>query len=77
MERSTSTSSGEIVDISAAAWQRSTKCEQGACVEVAGLGENVGLRNSTLPEVTISFPVATWREFIAGVHAGEFDRQPA
>jgi predicted secreted Zn-dependent protease len=77
MERSTSTASGEIVDISAAAWQRSTKCEQGACVEVSGLGENVGLRNSTLPDVTISFPAVTWRDFIAGVRAGEFDRQTA
>jgi hypothetical protein len=65
------------VDISAAAWQRSTKCEQGACVEVSGLGETVGLRNSTLPEVTISFPVHSWRQFVAGVRAGEFDLHPA
>jgi hypothetical protein len=65
------------VDISAAAWQRSTKCEQGACVEVAGLGETVGLRNSTLPEVAISFPVDSWRDFVAGVQAGEFDRHLA
>ena len=65
------------MDISAAAWQRSTKCEQGACVEVAGLGKSVGLRNSTLPEVAISFPVGSWRDFVAGVRAGEFDRHSA
>jgi Domain of unknown function (DUF397) len=63
--------------INAAVWQRSTKCESSGCVEVAGLGESVGLRNSTLPEVAITFPVTTWRDFIASVRAGEFDRHPA
>lgn len=59
----------------APAWRRSTKCESATCVEVAELDlENVGLRNSTLPELSISFGVESWRQFVAGVRAGEFDR---
>jgi hypothetical protein len=60
-----------------ALWRRSTKCEAGACVEVADLGPAVGLRNSTEPETALAFPVESWRHFIAAVRAGEFDRQPA
>jgi len=57
------------------AWRRSTKCESGSCVEVAELDlENVGLRNSNIPELSISLGVESWREFVAGVRAGEFDR---
>jgi hypothetical protein len=55
------------------AWRRSTKCESSSCVEVADLGDAVGLRNSTLPEVTIALSGNAWREFVAGVHDGEFD----
>lgn len=56
-----------------AAWRRSTKCEASGCVEVADLGDAVGLRNSTLPEVAIALSGNAWREFVAGVHDGEFD----
>lgn len=55
------------------AWRRSTKCESSGCVEVADLGDAVGLRNSTLPEVAITLSTQAWKEFIAGMHAGEFD----
>jgi hypothetical protein len=64
-------------ELSGAAWRRSSKCEAGSCVEVADLDDTVGLRNSNYPTTAITFPVETWREFIAAVRAGEFDRQPA
>ncbi|MCP2325036.1 hypothetical protein HDA40_003543 [Hamadaea flava] len=66
-----------MVELRAAVWRRSTKCESGSCVEVADLDENVGLRNSTRPEIAIAFSVETWRDFIAGVRAGEFDQPSA
>ncbi|NUO55144.1 MAG: DUF397 domain-containing protein [Hamadaea sp.] len=67
-----------MVELHAALWRRSTKCEAGACVEVADLGgEAVGMRNSTRPEIEITFPVETWREFVAGVRVGEFDQPSA
>jgi hypothetical protein len=34
----------------------------------------VGLRNSVLPEVSLSFSASAWQEFLAGVTLGEFDR---
>ncbi|MEV6963600.1 DUF397 domain-containing protein [Hamadaea sp. NPDC051192] len=67
-----------MVELHAATWRRSTKCEAGACVEVTELGsEAVGMRNSTQPEIAIAFSVETWRDFIAGVRAGEFDQPSA
>jgi hypothetical protein len=59
--------------VAARAWRTSTRCEAGACVEVATDGPLVGLRNSTLPEVALDIDTAAWRQFIAGVRAGEFD----
>jgi hypothetical protein len=64
-------------DFGVPAWRRSTKCEAGSCVEVANLDQRVGMRNSTQPEMSLAFSVESWREFVAAVRAGEFDRQPA
>lgn len=64
-------------DAHVAVWQRSTKCEGGACVEVADLGDAVGMRNSTDAVVALSISIDGWRSFVAGVRAGEFDRQAA
>jgi hypothetical protein len=55
------------------AWRKSMRCESGACVEVATGGPQVGLRNSTLPEVELALDAASWRQFIEGVRGGEFD----
>jgi len=54
-------------------WRKSARCEAGACVEVATGGPQVGLRNSTLPEVALEIDAAAWRQFIVGVRTGEFD----
>ncbi|MDG4820374.1 DUF397 domain-containing protein [Asanoa sp. WMMD1127] len=57
------------------AFRRSSRCEAANCVEVATLGDGTGavLRNSTAPETHLSFDAPSWRGFIAGVAAGEFD----
>jgi hypothetical protein len=59
--------------VAARPWRTSTRCEAGACVEVATGGPLVGLRNSTLSEVHLDIDAASWRQFIAGVRDGEFD----
>jgi hypothetical protein len=53
-------------------WRKSTRCESHQCVEIA-LGEGeAGIRNSASPEHHLTFAAPTWRNFIAGVQAGEF-----
>lgn len=50
------------------AWQRSSFCNGGSCLEVADLGGTVAVRNSRQPVGTVlTFPAEIWREFIAGV----------
>lgn len=57
------------------AWLRSSRCESNSCVEVAFSGQEVLVRDSKDPESPIlSFPRPQWRDFIAAVHSGEFDR---
>lgn len=59
----------------AVGWRKSARCvSDNHCVEVADLGGTVGLRNSRLPEVSLSLSEQAWRDLIAGVKAGEFDR---
>lgn len=63
-------------------WKRSSKCEQGACVEVACYGgecpevtienEMVGVRNSKIPGEMVWFTFDEWHAFVEGVKAGEF-----
>ncbi|WP_026209068.1 DUF397 domain-containing protein [Catelliglobosispora koreensis] len=58
----------------ATGWLRSTYCESSACFEVKRANAGVVIRNSTYPEgpvLPISMP--SWRAFIAGVRAGDFD----
>ncbi|MEJ3744610.1 DUF397 domain-containing protein [Actinomycetes bacterium KLBMP 9797] len=55
-------------------WQKSTRCESHACVEVARMPESVAVRNSTRPQQHLSFAGPAWRAFLAGVRDGEFDR---
>ncbi len=63
------------MDDLAPAWRKSTFCNsQGACVEVAGLGDDGrAVRDSKDPAgPALSFPAAQWAAFTAGVRAGEF-----
>jgi Domain of unknown function (DUF397) len=60
------------------AWQRSGRCENASCVEVAFSADRdrVYLRNSREPAVHVEVSANAWRTFRAAVAAGEFD-QPA
>lgn len=55
-------------------WCRSSKCDAGACVEVAALGEMVLIRDSAEPGLT---PLAVrrdaWWDFVSSIVAGHFE----
>lgn len=55
-------------------WRTAKDCNSGHCVEVAALGEGVGIRDSKDPTgPTLSFDRAEFAVFAAGVKAGDFD----
>lgn len=55
-------------------WQRSSKCEQGACVEVALDAAGVLVRDGKDPDgPRLAFTREEWDAFVAGCKAGEFD----
>ena len=59
--------------ISAPAWQRSSHCTGGTCVEVAKVDDAYLIRDSKNPMVAVlSFTEDEWAAFTAGVNAGEF-----
>ena len=54
-------------------WRRSTRCDAGACVEVAVFEDEVLVRDSKDPEgPVLRFSRTEWEAFLAGVAAGEF-----
>jgi hypothetical protein len=57
-----------------AVWRRSTGCVNDLhCVEVAELGDDeIGLRSSIRPDLTLAVSRQAWREFADGLKAGEF-----
>ncbi|MGH3663272.1 MAG: DUF397 domain-containing protein [Micromonosporaceae bacterium] len=64
------------VDLSRAVWRKARRSQgNGACVEVADLGDTVAVRDSKNPDG----PVLTfrskdeWAYFVEAVKAGEFD----
>ena len=56
-------------------WRKSSRSAGGAnCVEFAAAPDAVGLRDSKDPVgAVLAFPIDGWRDFVAGVHNGEFD----
>jgi predicted secreted Zn-dependent protease len=59
-------------------WRRSSRCDTGQCVEVAGSGSAVLMRDSKHPDgPVLVFSAEEWNAFVAGVRQGEYDlRQP-
>ena len=64
-------------DLSHATWRKSSRTNDGgggACVEVAGLGNEVALRDSKNPSgPVLAITRAEWRFFLSGIQTGEFD----
>ena len=55
-------------------WYRDTRCESGACVEVAIADDTVLLRSSrNQKEAPLALSCDEWQEFIAGVKDGIYD----
>jgi len=69
------TTFGEAVDFSTATWRKSTKTQaNGQCVEVARVGDVIGVRDSKNPGgPVLAFTVAEFEAFLDGAHKGEFD----
>ena len=66
-------------DLTGAVWHKSTRSggNGGDCVEVAvNLPDVVAVRDSKDRDgETLTFSPGDWRDFLAGVRDGEFDRQ--
>lgn len=59
-------------------WTKSSKCDDGTCVEVAldGIGtmiDSVAVRNSAIPGEVAWFTPEEWAVFTAAAKAGEFE----
>jgi len=67
-----------MVDLTGAVWHKSTRSggNGGDCVEVAvNLPDVVAVRDSKDRDGgTLTFTPGDWRDFVAGVRDGEFDR---
>jgi len=63
-------------DVSHANWRKSSRSNHGCegdCVEVAGLHNEVALRDSkNLSGPVLAITRAEWRAFLGGIRAGEF-----
>lgn len=64
------------VDLSNAVWRKSRKSQNnGACVEVADLGDHMAMRDSKNPDgPVLVFTAFEWECFVDGVEKGEFRR---
>jgi hypothetical protein len=63
------------LDINEAVWLRSSRSaeDEGPTVEVAFVGDQIAVRDSTDPDAVLLFTQGEWDAFLAGVNDGEFD----
>jgi hypothetical protein len=55
-------------------WRRSSKCDGGACVEVAELNTVIMIRDTNEPDHTpLAVSRDVWQVFVSRVRAGHFD----
>lgn len=66
---------GKQADFSKANWRKSNRSNpSGNCVEVAFVGELIGVRDSKNPKgPKLVFTKAEWHAFVGGTKDGEFD----
>ena len=63
-----------MVDLSRAAWRKSTRSGNNGCIEVAFVGDQVAIRDSKdRSGPVLQFTHREWEAFLAGVRHGEFD----
>lgn len=64
-----------MIDISGAAWRKSTKTQQsGQCVEVARIGDVIAVRDSKDPDgPVLVFTRGEFAAFLDGATKGEFN----
>jgi hypothetical protein len=51
-------------------WQKSTRCTNGECVEVAVRDDDVLVRGSRDPHVVLALPRPAWQAFLKSIAAG-------
>lgn len=62
------------LDLSNAAWRKSTRSGASECVEVAFVAGHIAVRDSKdRSGATLLFTPAEWKAFLRGVRDGEFD----
>jgi len=54
------------------AWRKASRCDGGACVEVAKLHEAVVVRNSVEPAIVLLMGNDEWQRFLAVIKEGAF-----
>ena len=62
------------MDLSGAAWQKSTRSMSNGCVEVAFVGGQVAMRDSKNRDGSaLLFTAVEWKAFISAVRDGQFE----
>jgi len=54
------------------AWRKARKCDGGACVEIANLGETIMVRDSANPGIILSTSSGEWLRFLAHIREESF-----
>jgi hypothetical protein len=63
-----------MVDLSRAAWHKSTRSGNNGCVEVAFVEDQVAVRDSKdRSGPVLVFTTPEWEAFVGGVRTGEFE----
>ena len=63
-----------MVDLSRAAWRKSTRSGNNGCVEVAFVEDQVAVRDSKdRSGPVLVFTAPEWEAFVGGVRTGEFE----
>jgi Domain of unknown function (DUF397) len=63
-----------MVDLSRAAWRKSTRSGNNGCVEVAFVEDQVAVRDSKdRSGPVLVFTAHEWEAFVGGVRTGEFE----